>query len=120
MKLLRYFCIILILLSFILLITGCTENRTTPKEDDLKIEGYILEVDEGKILVAEGITSEQYETIIDKTLQELDKERISLFYLSYEDTSSLRKGYKVDVWIDGGINESNPAQAGAKKIEVIE
>lgn len=120
MKLLRYFYTILILLSFFLLITGCTENRTTPKEDDLKIEGYILEVDEGRILVVEGITSEQYERLKDKTLQELDNENISLFYLSYEDTSSLRKGYKVDVWIDGGIDESNPAQAGAKKIEVKE
>ncbi|QUG41731.1 YobA family protein [Psychrobacillus sp. INOP01] len=118
MKLLRYFCTILILLSFILLITGCAENRTTQKEDDLKIEGYILEVDEGRILVAEGMTSEQYETLKYKTLQELDNESISLFYLSYEDTSGLRKGYKVDVWMDGEIDLSNPAQAGAKKIEL--
>ena len=91
-----------------------------PKEDGLKIEGYILEVDEGRILVAEGITSEQYETLKDKTPQELDNERISLYNLSYEDTSSLRKGNKVEAWIDGGIDESNPAQARAKKIEVKE
>ncbi|MCK1999651.1 hypothetical protein MPH47_20910 [Psychrobacillus psychrodurans] len=50
MKLLRSFCTTLILLSFILLITGCTENRTTPKKDGFKIEGYILEVSEGEIL----------------------------------------------------------------------
>jgi len=118
MKLLRNFCTILILLTLILLITGCVENRTTPKEDDLKIEGYILEVDEGRILLAEGMTSEQYETLKDTTFQELDNQSISLFYLSFEDTSRLRKGDKVDVWIDGGIDLSDPAQAGAKKIEV--
>ena len=119
MKLLR-FCTILILLSFILLITGCTENRSTPKEEGLKLEGYILEVDEGRILVAESITSEQFVTLKDKTLQELDSEGISLYYFSYEDTSSLRIGHKVNVWIEGGINLSYPAQASAKKIEVIE
>ncbi|MEK5209797.1 YobA family protein [Psychrobacillus sp. FSL H8-0510] len=118
MKLLRSFCTTLILLSFILLITGCTENRTIPKEDGFKIEGYILEVSEGEILVAEGITSEQYETLKDKTIQELDNERISLIFLSYEDTGNLKIGHKVDVWIDGGINESYPSQAGAKKIEI--
>lgn len=121
MKFLRYFCTILILLSFILLITGCTENRTSPTEEDLKIEGYILEVEEGRILVAEDITLEKYKQIKDKTIQEiqgLDNERISLIFLSYEDTSSLKIGYKVDAWIDGGIMESDPSQAGAKKIEI--
>ncbi|QFG00792.1 DUF3221 domain-containing protein [Psychrobacillus glaciei] len=86
MKLLRYFCTILIFLSFVFFITGCAENRTTPKEEGLIIEGYILEVYEGRILLAKDITSEQYETLKDKTLQELGKERISLFYLRYEDT----------------------------------
>ncbi|MFB5089702.1 YobA family protein [Psychrobacillus sp. PGGUH221] len=121
MKFLRYFCTIFISLSFILLITGCTENITTPKDEDLKIEGYILEVEEGRILVAEDITSEKYEEIKDKTIdeiQEVDNERISLIFLSYEDTSSLKVGHKVDIWIDGGINESYPSQAGAKKIEI--
>ncbi|MFF2753045.1 DUF3221 domain-containing protein [Psychrobacillus sp. NPDC058041] len=120
MNFFRYFCTILISLSFILLITGCTENRITLKDEDLKIEGYILDVGEGIILVAEGITSEQYEALKNKTLLELDNERISLFYLSYKDTSSLKLGYNVDVWIDGGIDESRPAQARAKKIEVKE
>lgn len=121
MKFLRYFCTILILLDFFLLITGCTENVATSTEEDLKIEGYILEVEEGRILVAKEITSKKYEEIKDKTfgeIQELDNERISLIFLSYKDTSSLKRGHKVDVWIDGGINESYPSQAGAKKIEI--
>ena len=121
MKFLRYFCTIIILLNFFLLLTGCTENEAISTEDDLKIEGYILEVEEGRILVAKEITSEKYEEIKDKTIgeiQELDNERISLIFLSYKDTSSLKIGHKVDVWVDGGINESYPSQAGAKKIEI--
>ncbi|MDF2066771.1 DUF3221 domain-containing protein [Bacillus sp. Cr_A10] len=81
----------------------------------------MLEVEEGRILVAKEITSEKYEEIKDKTIgeiQELDNERISLIFLSYKDTSSLKIGHKVDVWVDGGFNESYPSQAGAKKIEI--
>ncbi|WP_082460893.1 DUF3221 domain-containing protein [Psychrobacillus sp. FJAT-21963] len=85
------------------IITGCTENEATSTEEYLKIEGYILEVEEGRILVAKEIPSEKYEEIKDKTIgeiQELDNERISLIFLSYKDTSSLKIGHKVDVWVE--------------------
>nr|WP_256363919.1 DUF3221 domain-containing protein [Psychrobacillus sp. FJAT-21963] len=63
----------------------------------------MLEVEEGRILVAKEIPSEKYEEIKDKTIgeiQELDNERISLIFLSYKDTSSLKIGHKVDVWVE--------------------
>ena len=73
MKSLGYFCTILILSGFFLLITGCTESGTTPTDKDLKIEGYILEVEEGRVLVAEDITYEKYEEIKDKTIGEIQR-----------------------------------------------
>lgn len=117
MKFLRYICTSLILLSFIALITGCTEDEGTLTDTGLKTEGYILEVEENRILVAENITSEEYEVIKDKSISDLNGEGISLIYLSNE-VSSLKEGNKVEVWIDGGIDESYPAQAEAEKIEV--
>ncbi|KQL36049.1 hypothetical protein AN959_09230 [Psychrobacillus sp. FJAT-21963] len=54
-------------------------------------------------MVAKEIPSEKYEEIKDKTIgeiQELDNERISLIFLSYKDTSSLKIGHKVDVWVE--------------------
>lgn len=112
----RFICAITIFLSLILIITGCTQPP--PTEEGLAIEGFIIEKEE-RILVAEGITSEKFIEIKDRTLQELDKERISLIYLSYEDNNQdLKVGDKVKVWIDGGIDDSYPAQAKAKKFEV--
>ena len=109
----------IILLSLTLLLTGCSENVSLKEEDGLKVDGYILDVDKGRILVAEGMTSEQYETVRDKTLDELFNESLTLYYFSYENTSSLKKGVQVTVWIDGGIDESSPAKATAKKVEII-
>lgn len=108
------------LLSSTLLLTGCKEEPTVSKVDDFKIEGYILEVEDGRILVAEGITAEQYEKVKDKTVDQLSNERLSLYYFNYENTSKLRKGFQVTVWIDGGIDQSSPAKATAKKVEITE
>ncbi|MFD1039419.1 YobA family protein [Virgibacillus byunsanensis] len=103
-----------VLLMFVLIFTvACSEPD---------IEGYIIEIDEQRLLVAEDISIEKYEEIKDKTVNEIDRlsGHISLINLSYDDSSTFEKGDNVRVWIDGGIDESYPAQAGAKKIEVIE
>ncbi|MFS0781951.1 DUF3221 domain-containing protein [Bacillus sp. 1P06AnD] len=99
--------------AILLFMSGCLGKEPT-------MTGYILEVEKDKILVAENISFEQYENLKHKTNRELFKEQISLIYLSYDDASSLRVGNKVDVWIDGDIALSNPAQAEAKKIVVKE
>jgi hypothetical protein len=88
--------------------------------ENVQKEGYILKVEEGNILVAENITLEKYEEIKDKTDTELHEEGLSLIYVSYDDTSSLQVGNKVEIWIEGGIRESYPAQADASEIKVIE
>lgn len=108
------------LLIFTLILTGCKDEPSLSKEDGLRIEGYILNVEEGRILVAEGITFEHYEKIKDKTVDELSNKSLSLYYFSYENANSLNKGFQVNVWIDGGIDQSSPAKATAKKVEIIE
>jgi hypothetical protein len=104
-----------VILMFVLIIftVACSEPD---------IEGYIIAIDEKRLLVAEDISLEKYEEIKDKTVNELDRPsgHISLIYLSYDDANTFDEGDNVRVWIDGGIDHSYPAQAGAKKIEVIE
>lgn len=90
----------------------------TTSENDLKTEGFILEVEKGRLLVAENITEVKYQEIKNKTIQELDEARISLIYLSYNHENNVKAGNKVTVWIDGGVEHSYPAQAGVKKIAV--
>jgi ribosomal protein S1 len=117
MKISKYFRTSLVLVSFIVLFTsGCTEKDTTSTDDGSSFEGYILDVEEGRVLVAYDITAEKFNQISDKTIEDLSKsaEYIPLIYLSYDDTSSLNKGSKVKVWIEGGIDDSYPQQAGAK------
>ena len=99
-------------------LVGCSEiSKTTEQE---KTEGYILEVEEHRILVAEDITAEEYEAIKDKSISELDEEGISLIYFSNDDIGNLQVGNKVEIWFDGNMATSYPAQAGAIKIEVKE
>jgi uncharacterized protein YcfL len=100
---------LVIILSFALV--GCSGIQT---------EGYVLEVEENRILVAEKITEEEYESIKDKSISEIDEDRISLIYFSYDDKEKINVGDKVEVWFDGNMATSYPAQAGATKIEIIE
>jgi hypothetical protein len=101
--------ILFIILSFA--IVGCSGIQT---------EGYVLEVEENRILIAEKITEEDYQAIKDKTISEINEENISLIYFSYDDLEEIQEGNKVEVWFDGNIATSYPAQAGATKIDVKE
>ena len=104
------------LIVFCFALVGCSEiNKTTKTE---QIEGYIIEIEENRILVAEDITSDKYEAIKDKSISDLNEEGISLIYFSNDDISNLRVGNKVEIWFDGKMAESYPGQAGAIKIEV--
>lgn len=102
---------VLILMYFTLV--GCSGKQE-------KTEGYILEVEEHRILLAENISAEEYQTIKNKSISELAEEEIPLIYFSYDEIVDLQEGNKVEIWFNGNIATSYPAQAGAIKIEVKE
>ena len=62
-------------------------SKTTKTE---QIEGYIIEIEENRILVVEHITSDKYEAIKDKSISDLNQEGISLIYFSNDHLSNLR------------------------------
>lgn len=108
----------LIFFSVIVLVIGCSENGGNHSNGDLRVEGYILEKEGNRILVAEDITSEKYENIKDKSIPELDKKQVSLIYLGYDNPHKLSVGAEIVAQINDGIDQSYPAQAEAKDIKV--
>jgi hypothetical protein len=86
----------------------------------MKNTGYVLKVEDNRILVAEKVTPEKYEDIKNIPFVNLMGEGLSLIYLSYDGDEVFEKGNKVEYIIEGGINESYPAQAKAKKITVLD
>ncbi|MCM3618381.1 YobA family protein [Sutcliffiella horikoshii] len=104
-----------VFISFFILMVGCTQEKAL--ESSLVIDAVILEVKDGRMLVAEDVTSSEYAEISNKTIQELDEERISLIYLSYDKLADVKVGDEVRIWIDGGLDHSYPAQGLAIKVE---
>ncbi|WP_404430846.1 DUF3221 domain-containing protein [Sutcliffiella horikoshii] len=119
MKPFRDFSAFVVLMSLIALVAGCAQNEEKTLDSTMVVRGYILEVKEGRILVAQDVSASKYAEIRDKTIQELDEERVSLIYFSYDNSIDVKAGDEVKVWVDG-IDDSYPAQSHVKKIEVEE
>jgi hypothetical protein len=98
-----------IFIALLFMLSGCNQVS----EPTMKNTGYVLKVEDNRILVAEKITSEKYEDIKNIPFENLMGEGLSLIYLSYDGTEVFEKGNKVEYIIEGGI-------AKAKKITVID
>lgn len=100
---------IVIILLITIKLVGCSSSS---------MEGIILEVTENEIMFSENLSNAKYEKIKDKSFSEIieDEQGIPLIFLTYEKADEFTEGDEVEVWIDGPILESYPAQAKAKKI----
>lgn len=76
---------------------GCTQTEEKSWESSLIINAVILEIKDGRMLVAENVTRDEYAEFSNKTIQELDEERISLTYLSYDKLADLKAGDEVKI-----------------------
>ncbi len=107
-----------LLLSIIFLFIGIL--LTSCSKPDM--EGIVLEVNKNYIQVATELSLDEYEEIKDKSALEIQNEDVlgdtyrGLIDLTYEHTDEFSKGDEVEIWIDGGIRESYPSGADAKKI----
>jgi len=97
----------LLVLLVIVLLTACTQ--TTPPDG----EGYILEVSGGSILVID-------ELILDKSWNDTFEEYTGSAIQLSTRKKNLKPGQKIRYWVNGGVNDSYPSQADAKRIEVID
>ena len=104
----------ILFISFVL--TGC---------GDADMQGMILEIRENGVLFSENLSPEEYESIKNKPVSELqnedvhgERESLSLVELTYDQTDELSEGDQVEVWIHGDILMSYPSQAKAEKISI--
>jgi hypothetical protein len=109
MKSIKFF----FLFSIVLLVNlvGCAKTQDSR-------EGFVLEVNDHSILVAQNISLVRYKELQDVSSEALiDQGGLELIWLTYEKADEFQKGDHVVFWIDGGVRESYPEQADAKKIE---
>lgn len=90
----------------LMLLTACSSG------DAAAGEGYILEVDGGRVLILD-------QPYVGKTWNELFEQYQGRAIWLTTAKSDLKPGQKVRYWIKGGINESYPEQAQAENIKVI-
>lgn len=97
----------MLLLLIIVLLTACTPM--TPPDG----EGYILEVSDGSILVIDA-------QILDKSWNDIFEEYTGSAIQLSTRKKNLKPGQRIRYWVNGGVNDSYPSQAEAKRIEVID
>lgn len=109
MKAVKFFFVFFILLSGSLV--GCAKEQVSG-------EGFILEVNGNSLLVAQNISLEKYKELKDVSSEALiDQGGLKLIWLTYEKSGEFQRGDHVLFWIEGGVKESYPEQAKAKKVE---
>ncbi|WLR42485.1 DUF3221 domain-containing protein [Bacillus carboniphilus] len=121
----KMMAIYLMLVAIFSLMIGCSFNSSSDdkgKTDDLRIQGYILEVAEEEVLLVRDISLSEFNKIRDLSLEELmenDEFSHDLIYVKYENSSEFSIGDRVIASISSdGIYETWPAQAEAEKIEL--
>ena len=83
----------------------------------MQLEGYILLVEQNKVLVIHNV---EYSSIESKSVDELMSENRDLVYYTYDDTAGFQKGDKVKIWTSGNAQTSYPPKTDATKIKIIE
>src|SRR5699024_7035963 len=104
------------LLFLSILLFGCGSN-TISRAD---ITGYVLQAEDGRVLVADNVSLEEYKDIKDQSISDMNSQNdVELVYISYDHTGILEKGDQIEARVDA-IDKSNPAQAAGVKNSVKE
>ncbi|WP_410769400.1 YobA family protein [Fontibacillus sp. BL9] len=107
-----YVKIMQMLLVLLLIGAGCSP-LADQKPDG---EGIVFEVSEGRVLILDNVDPED---IGKKSWNEIfETYQGSAIWLGTKNPD-LQVGQQVRYWVEGGINDSFPSQASAKKIELI-
>jgi hypothetical protein len=94
-----------------LIFAGCAKEQESR-------EGYVLKVSEGSILIVQKITLEGFNDVKDVPSEALiDQGGLELIWVTYDKAEEFEKGDHVLFLLVGGVKESYPEQAEAKKVE---
>ncbi|MEK3913048.1 DUF3221 domain-containing protein [Paenibacillus sp. FSL H7-0331] len=111
---------VMLVATIFLCMTGCSTNNPNdgnPKVWDYR-EGYVIAKEYHKYLVVRNTNSAE---IKNKTVSQLLKEAQpdAIWITVHTDNDSIHIGDKVSISIDGGIDQSYPAQASAKDFKKL-
>jgi hypothetical protein len=90
---------------------GCSEKPASDHDG----QGYIFEISKGGVLILDNVEDSEFGK---KWIDIHESYTGNAIWLSTS-ASKFKVGQKVRYWVEGGINESFPAQAAAKKIEIL-
>ncbi|WP_170169022.1 DUF3221 domain-containing protein [Mesobacillus subterraneus] len=104
---------VLFLVLMSMVFAGCASKESASGA------GYVLYVNEDSLLIAQNIDAEKYKEIQEVSPEALiDQGGLDLIRLTYDKAEDFKKGDHVEFRTDGGIRESYPAQADAKKVSL--
>ncbi|WP_454190932.1 YobA family protein [Paenibacillus sp. Marseille-Q7038] len=101
--------------------SGSTNEEATNPTNDTIITGYIIDKEKDRLLIVEGLDESEFNI----TLQSVDKilkiaePNATWVSIGGIKNNDFNVGEQVKVTVDGGVNTSFPAQASAKKVELI-
>jgi hypothetical protein len=98
------------------IIESSEKNQATPTEE--VVHGYVLEIKENEILVAQNLTSFYFQLIKDTSINDLiEGYNIRLIYLRGLSSGDYKKGDQITAIIDGEVNEElKPNSAMIKEV----
>jgi hypothetical protein len=100
----------LIIVVVIIALLGCESPTSKPFG-----QGYIFEISEGRVLILDNAKESEF----GKGWKDIFKDYTGNAIWLKTSTSKYKVGQEVRYWVGGDVNNSFPAEAGAKKIEII-
>lgn len=101
-----------LIISLILLMVGCASNNA----DSPDIQGFVVKNDESGLLIITNIDEKDFKAAIQYEKDLIKNHTLYLISADQNMKKDLKKGDKVAVWFRGGVDQSNPAKASAKKL----
>ncbi|RCX21457.1 uncharacterized protein DUF3221 [Fontibacillus phaseoli] len=107
-----YMKILHMLLVLLLIGAGCSPTADQKPDG----EGIVFDVSEGRVLILDNVDSKD---IGEKSWNEIfETYQGGAIWLKTKN-ANLQVGQQVRYWVEGGIHDSFPSQASARKIEII-
>ncbi|MFD0618429.1 YobA family protein [Paenibacillus sp. GCM10027629] len=94
------------------LFAGCSHSK--PPD----FQGRIIDIKESRVLVVSNVSIKELETRTQTQL--LNDKAPNAVWINVSSINKYKVGQLLEVWYQGGVDTSYPAQAGAKKVEIIE
>jgi hypothetical protein len=95
----------------IIALLGCEEKLTSEPSG----QGYVFEISEGRVLILDNVKEGDFGKGWKDVFEDYTGDAIWL----KTSTSKYKVGQRVRYWVDGWVDDSFPAQARARKIEII-